>query len=71
MCHSFFEKRPMEKPPSDVHENQKKGRVCFGDSAAHLRTEPQLRSDELWFFGFGCLRNVAFSMASGHGAGVA
>ena len=27
-------------------------RGLFGSSIAHPRTEPQLRSDELWFFGF-------------------
>jgi hypothetical protein len=60
----------MEKPPSDAHENQKKGRVCFGGSAAHLRTEPQLRSDELWFFGFGCQRNATVAMVQSHGGEV-
>ena len=27
-------------------------------SIAHLRTEPQLRSDELWFFGFAGARKT-------------
>lgn len=48
----------------------KKRKGCFGGSAAHLRTEPQLRSDELWFFGFGCQCNAAFALAQGHGVGM-
>ncbi|MDM0113150.1 hypothetical protein QTI66_13405 [Variovorax sp. J22R133] len=33
----------------------------LGSSVAHLTTEPQLRSDELWFFGFADLAQAGSS----------